>query len=61
MALCLNDYDALGFDVDHALVQYRLENLFPLVYHCLAKFLVESKDYPKELLEKPFDKYAGFW
>ena len=29
-------------------------------YNSLAKYLVETKDYPTELLE-PFEKYADFW
>jgi hypothetical protein len=30
MAFSLCDFDAIGFDVDHAFVQYRLENIFPV-------------------------------
>ena len=30
MAFRLCDFDAVGFDVDHAFVQYKLENLFPV-------------------------------
>ncbi|CAB3994135.1 Hypothetical predicted protein [Paramuricea clavata] len=60
MAFSLCDFDAIGFDVDHAFVQYRLENIFPLVYESLARVLVEKRDYPKELLEEPFKKFADF-
>lgn len=28
MAFRLCEFDAIGFDVDHAFVQYKLENLF---------------------------------
>ena len=30
MAIRLSDFDAIGFDVDHALIQYKLENLYPV-------------------------------
>lgn len=32
-----------------------------MIYQSLAKVLVETKDYPEELMEEPFDKYADFW
>ncbi len=35
MAFRFCDFDAVGFDVDHAFVQYKLENLFPV--SCLSK------------------------
>jgi hypothetical protein len=34
MAFRFCDFDAVGFDVDHAFVQYKLENLFPV--SCLS-------------------------
>ena len=30
MAIRLTDFDALGFDVDHTVVHYKLENLYPV-------------------------------
>ena len=26
--VCLTDYDCLGFDLDHTIIQYKLSNLF---------------------------------
>ena len=26
----LSDYDCIGFDLDHTIIQYRLSNLFPV-------------------------------
>jgi len=26
----LSDYDCIGFDLDHTLIQYRLDNLYPV-------------------------------
>ncbi|XP_046849682.1 5'-nucleotidase domain-containing protein 1-like [Xenia sp. Carnegie-2017] len=60
MSFVLQDFDVLGFDIDHAFVQYKLENLFPMVYMSLCRILVEKKGYPKELLDEPFDTLADF-
>ncbi|GAB6030686.1 hypothetical protein CHUAL_007540 [Chamberlinius hualienensis] len=46
----LSDYDCIGFDLDHTLCRYKLDNLFQLIYTSLNKFLVEKKGYPNSLL-----------
>lgn len=28
---CLNDYDCIGFDMDHTIVQYHIEELFKVM------------------------------
>ncbi|KAL1464196.1 hypothetical protein WDU94_003865 [Cyamophila willieti] len=53
---CLEDYDAIGFDLDNTLAMYNLKNLMELEYNCLAEYLVEHKNYNKEALLKPFNE-----
>jgi HAD superfamily 5'-nucleotidase-like hydrolase len=50
--------DWLGFDVDHALVRYNIEALWPLIHQAMINFLVEEKDYDKSLLQLEFDPSA---
>jgi len=47
----LNDYIAIGFDIDHCLVQYNLPNFLPLMYETFAKTLIEKHDYPSIFAE----------
>lgn len=47
----LDKYVAIGFDVDHCLIRYKVKELFPLAYKSLVKVLVEEKGYPKEILD----------
>lgn len=53
--LCLDDYDAIGFDLDNTLAVYNLRNLFQLEYECLAQYLVKFKKYDAKFLLKPID------
>ena len=46
----LDKYMAVGFDVDHCLIRYRLSILFPILYKAIARTLVEEKGYPAEML-----------
>ena len=32
----LSDYDCIGFDLDHTLVQYKLDNLYPVSQNCVT-------------------------
>lgn len=46
--------DWLGFDLDHALVRYKVPATMELIYSCLIKYLYLHCDYPREVLDKPF-------
>lgn len=50
----LTNYAAIGFDMDHTFLQYKLRNFVELMYNSTASFLVETKGYPKEMY--PTDK-----
>lgn len=45
-----NDYDVIGFDLDGTVLRYNLDEMVPLEYELLCKFLVEHKGYSKQLL-----------
>jgi HAD superfamily 5'-nucleotidase-like hydrolase len=45
----------LGFDVDHALIRYRIKSLWPLIHSSMVHFLVEEKHYDKSLLQVEFN------
>jgi len=47
----LDKYLALGFDIDHCLLRYKIKQVFPVLYKAVAKVLVDQKSYPKEILE----------
>ncbi|XP_013104213.2 5'-nucleotidase domain-containing protein 1 [Stomoxys calcitrans] len=51
---CISDYDVIGFDLDGTLLRYNLNNMVPLEYELLVKYLMEKK-YPRVLLDKQFD------
>lgn len=51
----LRDVKWVGFDLDHALVRYRNENLMPMIYTALTEFLVTHKGYPADVLRQPYD------
>ena len=52
--LCLEDYDCIGFDLDHTLCRYNVGNLVPLVYDLLAEYLVKNKGYDKSIRNRKF-------
>jgi len=45
----LNEYDVIGFDIDHTLGIYNLSTLADLLYSSFTKFLIDHKNYPKIL------------
>ena len=49
------DYDIIGFDLDGTLLRYDLNHMVPLEHELLIKFLVNERNYPKQLLERKFD------
>ena len=46
----LSKLDVIGFDIDHTLVLYNFEALTQILYTSFSRYLVEHKNYPKELL-----------
>jgi HAD superfamily 5'-nucleotidase-like hydrolase len=42
-------FTAVGFDLDHTFLRYRLRNFGQLIYDASAGYLVEHKGYPPEL------------
>lgn len=42
-------FAAVGFDLDHTFLRYRLRNFGQLIYDATAGYLVEQKGYPPEL------------
>ncbi|XP_070568948.1 5'-nucleotidase domain-containing protein 1-like isoform X2 [Ptychodera flava] len=55
----LADFDVIGFDLDHTICKYKLNEVFPLIYYSLAKNMVEKKGHDKSLLE-PFELDKDF-
>lgn len=47
-------YDAIGFDMDHTFVRYKMRNFIWLVYECTSIYLVNKKGYPQEIF--PIDE-----
>ncbi|XP_063297352.1 5'-nucleotidase domain-containing protein 1 [Pelobates fuscus] len=46
----LSDCDVIGFDLDHTLCQYRLQDSNKLIYDSFAQYFVTEKGYSEELL-----------
>lgn len=45
----IEDYDAIGFDVDHCLTRYHIRNLTKLMYDCMIEILQSNCNYPSEV------------
>ncbi|XP_054722920.1 5'-nucleotidase domain-containing protein 1-like isoform X1 [Uloborus diversus] len=56
---CLENYDCIGFDLDHTLCRYNLKPLINLIYETLSSYLVEKYEYPKSLAHAT-DKEMSF-
>ncbi|GFW75836.1 5'-nucleotidase domain-containing protein 1 [Trichonephila clavipes] len=54
----LENYDCIGFDLDHTLCRYKLKPLFHLIYKSLASFLIEKYEYPKSLANISEDDWS---
>lgn len=50
MRFSLMNCDAIGFDVDHTLCRYKVDEQIELGYRAMAQYLVTNKGYPKDLL-----------
>lgn len=55
----LSHCDAIGFDVDHTIIRYRLRELYQLIFHAMAQCMVTHHDYPDHLLRATLD--LSFW
>ena len=53
--LCIDDYDCIGFDLDHTLCRYNVGNLARLVFELLADFLINKKGYDPSIRKRSFD------
>jgi hypothetical protein len=47
----LKEYSAIGFDLDHCLIRYILNEFVPIPYVAYAQVLVDEKKYPEEILK----------
>ncbi|XP_033110265.1 5'-nucleotidase domain-containing protein 1-like isoform X3 [Anneissia japonica] len=54
-----SDFDVIGFDLDHTLCKYKLDILFPLIYKCLVKHLVEDLGYDEDIA-RPLEEDKDF-
>ncbi len=45
------EYDVIGFDVDHCLVQYNVPNLHEMTYMAITTSLITDRGYPKIVQE----------
>ena len=58
--LCIDDYDCIGFDLDHTLCRYNVGPMIRLEYDLLANFLVTKKGYDPAIRERSFDEDRDF-
>jgi HAD superfamily 5'-nucleotidase-like hydrolase len=56
-SFCLTDYDWIGFDLDHTLIRYHIDNLNELCYRCMVHYLVKVAHYPQELERVPLNEH----
>lgn len=52
-SFCLNDYHAVGFDLDNTIVRYQVANMVQMEYNTLVEFLVQERGYSGRLLLRP--------
>ncbi|XP_076444895.1 5'-nucleotidase domain-containing protein 1-like [Babylonia areolata] len=57
--ICFQEYDALGFDLDHTIAKYKLVALFNVAYKCVTTFLVNEKGYDPSIKDD-LHKYKDF-
>lgn len=53
--LSLDEYDCIGFDLDHTLCRYNVGNLAKLVYDLLADYLIKIKGYDRAIKNRQFE------
>ena len=59
-SLCIDDYDCVGFDLDHTLCRYNVGPMIRLEYDLLAEFLVTKKGYDPAIRARTFDQDQDF-
>ena len=52
----IQDYQVIGFDMDHTLARYKLPALYELLLEAFCQELCEHRHYPKEIFPSPDDK-----
>ncbi|XP_043283122.1 5'-nucleotidase domain-containing protein 1 isoform X1 [Venturia canescens] len=58
--LKLNDYDCVGFDLDHCLASYDITNLVRFEFELLSKFMVEQRGWDNSLNDPLLDADIDF-
>ena len=58
--LSLDDYDCIGFDLDHTLCRYNIGPMIRFEYDLLATFLVDKRGYDPSIKQKTFDSDSDF-
>ena len=58
--LSLEDYDCIGFDLDHTLCRYNIGPMVRLEYELLSNFMVDKKGYDPAVRQKTFDSDCDF-
>jgi len=58
--LMLDDYDCIGFDLDHTLCRYNIGPMIRFEYDLLAKFLTEKRGYDEAIKVQSFDSEVDF-
>ena len=53
----LEEYDVIGFDVDHCLVQYNVPNLHQMTYRALTETLITERGYPRILQDLTVEQW----
>ena len=47
----VDEYDVIGFDVDHTLATYNIPNLVAMTFRALTRILVDELSYPASIKE----------
>ena len=55
----IEEYDMIGFDVDHCLVRYKYKEFLKISLESMRELLIRFKDYQKEDFEK-VDEHIAF-
>jgi len=58
--LRLEDYDCIGFDLDHTLCRYNIGPMIRFEYDLLANFLIKQRGYDEAIRSQSFDLEVDF-
>ena len=50
---CLTECDCIGWDLDHTLIRYQLENFDQLIFKSFQRYLVEIANFTPEIYKVP--------